>query len=408
MTSHFTRAVAAVRVERAVHRSVVMRTRKLTTIAFVLGACTDAQSRGAPTQVTHVTVVPRQAQPFLETRAMPHLSVRKPAFASEGNASLVTDGGYRSPNAWSFDPSHCSSSSPCWAAVKIGSGPKTILVDWSYQDGVGDFDTRAWGGTTLKDYSLLVSADSTNGADGTWTTAVSVSANTLIQRSHLISFAGQSWVKIAITSATANEMDELDVWDASAEHQDTYFFHGDSITHRCANLRGTAPNLHEQPSFQADVQRAHPSSYPLQVGAGISSQSAREATSEIGTYLVLFRPVKYWFLTMGTNDLCGGAARYSAGAQTWIDSVKAASAVPILVHPMWANDNADFCSQNGPSFNAAIDALVAKNGLVRAVPLYEATVGHREYFDGGDVHPNAAGCAVWNQTFADAVSAFHR
>jgi lysophospholipase L1-like esterase len=117
--------------------------------------------------------------------------------------------------------------------------------------------------------------------------------------------------------------------------------------------------------------------------------------------------VKYWFLTMGTNDLCGGAAAFSANAQTWINAVKAAGATPILVHPIWGNNSTAYCSQNGPSFNTAVDALVNSNGLLPAVRLYEATVGHPEYFDPGDVHPNSTGCAVWNKTFADAVSSFY-
>lgn len=351
-----------------------------------------------------------------QTNGMPHLSLGEPAFASEGDASLLTDGAYRSPNAWTFDPSHCSPGTPCWAAVKVGVGPARVLVDWSFEDGQGDFDTQAYGGQTITDYEFFVSADSTNGADGTWTAAndvltnhpATVGANTLIHRTQLISFAGDSWVKMAITASTANELDELDVWDASSSDADSFFFHGDSITHRCANLRGNEERWGEQPSFQADVHAAHPDQYPLQVGGGIAGQHASDAVSEIGTYLTLFRPVKHWFLTMGTNDLCGGADAYAAQVQAWVDAVKGAGAVPILVHPIWGDDNASYCSDNGPSFNAAVDALVAANGLPPAVPLYEATVGHPEYYDPGDVHPNPTGCAVWNQTFAAAVSSFYR
>jgi acyl-CoA thioesterase-1 len=347
--------------------------------------------------------------------SMPHVSVGKPAYASEGTASLLTDGAYRSPNAWTFTPSKCSTTTPCWGAVKVGSGYSRLFVDWSYQDGEGDFDTTVWGGQTLTAYSILVSADSTNGSDGTWTTAtdaltsapVAVTGNTLIQRSHLIQFSGYSWVKLAIASATANEVDELDLWDASTTAGDSYFFHGDSITHRCANMRGTNVNWGEQPSFQADVQAAHAGHYPLQVGGGIISEGSADAAGEIANYLKLFQPVRYWFFTMGTNDLCSGASYFSGYAQKWIDAVKAAGAVPILVHPIWGNNDSSYCYQNGPSFNAAVDSLVSANGLMPAVPLYEATVGHSEYFDSGDVHPNATGCAVWNQTFANAVSGFY-
>jgi hypothetical protein len=106
---------------------------------------------------------------------------------------------------------------------------------------------------------------------------------------------------------------------------------------------------------------------------------------------------------MGTNDLCAGSAAYATSAQAWINTVEAAGAVPILVHPIWGNNVASYCSQNGPSFNAAIDALVVANGLMPAVPLYEATVGHPEYFGQGDVHPSSTGCQVWRQVLATAV-----
>lgn len=351
-----------------------------------------------------------------QTNGMPHVSFGKPAFASEGDATLLTDGVYRNPGAWTFDPSHCSPGAPCWAAVKVGPGPSRLLVDWSFEDGQGDFDTVAYGGQTISDYQFFVSSNSTNGADGTWVAATdaltnkpaAVGANTLIHRTELVSFAGYAWIKMAITAATANELDELDLWDASSTNGDSYFFHGDSITHRCANLRGNQDRWGEQPSFQADVHAAHPDHFPLQIGGGIGGYHASDAVAEIGGYLTLFRPVKHWFLTMGTNDLCAGADEYAAYAQTWIDAVKAAGAVPILVHPIWGNDNASYCSDNGPSFNAAVDALVNANGLPPAVPLYEATVGHPEYYDGSDVHPNPTGCAVWNQTFAAAVSSFYR
>lgn len=346
---------------------------------------------------------------------MPHVSVGKSAHASEGTASLLTDGAYRSPNAWKFTPSKCAPATPCWGAVRVGDGPSKLLVDWSYQDGQGGFDTRAWGGTTVRDYSILVSSDSTNGSDGAWSTAtdaltgtpVVVTGNTFIQRTHAITFTGSSWVKIAITSSSANELDELDLWDASSTSADSYFFHGDSITHRCANLRGTAAGYGNQPSFQASVHAAHAARFPLQVGAGIVADGAVAAASQIVTYLPLFKPVEYWFLAMGTNNLCGGAALFKSKAQVWINAVKAAGATPILVHPIWANGNSSYCSSNGPDFNAAVDELVESNGLLPAVRLYEATVGHPEYFDPGDVHPNDAGCHLWNQTFADAVSSFY-
>jgi acyl-CoA thioesterase-1 len=335
---------------------------------------------------------------------MPRISTGAPVFVSEGTGSLLVDGAYRSPNAWTFVTSHCTVGTPCWGAVHVGPGPTQVIVDWSYEDGNGVFDIRAFGGETVANYTLQVSSDSTNGADGTWTTTTTVSGNPYMNRAHLVPFTGMSWVKISITSTTANEIDELDIWDASAG-VDGYFFHGDSITTRCANLRGTLAPYEEQPSFQADVLTGK-GAYPLQVGGGIVGQGASDASSEIAGYLTAFPAIPRWFFTMGANDLCS-TGTYSTPAQAWITAIKNAGATPILVHTMWANNVSSFCSANGPTLNTIIDNLISSNGLLPAVPLYEATVGHPEYFDSGDVHPNSAGCLVWNQTFATYAARFY-
>jgi lysophospholipase L1-like esterase len=359
------------------------------------GCAPAAGSPGAPTRTSGAAPAAR-------------LGVGKPAFASAGDASRLVDGAFRGPNAWKL--ASCSATAPCWAAVRVGAGPSKLLVDWSFQDGDGAFSTTAYGGTTVQAYSLEVSADSTNGADGTWAPAldafthqpVAVAGNTFIQRSHVVEFANMAWVKMKITASTATSIDELELWDASDGTDDTWFFHGDSITQRCANVRGTLPGYGQQPSFQAEVRAASPSRWPLQVGGGIVSQGAIDAVRDVGAYLAAFPHVKHWFLVMGTNDLCHGAEAYSERAQRWIDAVKAAGREPILVHPIWGNDVKEYCSASGPAFVAAVDALVKKNRLRPAVPLYEATVGRKDLFSEGDVHPNEGGCRVWRKTFAAA------
>src|SRR5208283_2858034 len=92
-----------------------------------------------------------------------------------------------------------------------------------YEGGSAEFTILTYGGDTVQDYSLQVSSDSTNGSDGTWTTAtdaltgipVAIGGNYYTHRSHVIDFGGDAWIKIAITSSTASYMDELDLWDAS-------------------------------------------------------------------------------------------------------------------------------------------------------------------------------------------------
>lgn len=371
-----------------------------------LDAGSEPDATPSPTQPeTPTTPTTPTSPPASESLRMARISPKKPAFASTGSAGLLVDGAYRSPNAWTFR-------APAWGAVHVGEGPSTLLVDWSFQDGEGGFDTKVWGGSTIGSYVLEVSADSTNGSNGSWQVAkdartgadVRVTGNTLIQRTHLVRFTGFGWIKLRIEASSAGSIDELDVWDASAGHAGTFFFHGDSITQRCGNMRGSAASYEQRPSFQSALESTHSGFYPLQVGGGIVGQSAADAVSAIPRYLAAFEPVRYWFLTMGTNDLCAGATTYATRAQSWIDAVKAAGHVPILVHPIWGNDVTSYCSKNGPAFNAAVDALVQKNGLLPPVPLYEATVGRADYFGEDDVHPSPTGCHAWNETFARYVT----
>jgi hypothetical protein len=68
-------------------------------------------------------------------------------------------------------------------------------------------------------YRLQVSADSTNGQDGTWTTVVTVTANPYTYRQHLNPFTGMKWLKLTPDSNVT--IAELEVWDASNGVSDT-------------------------------------------------------------------------------------------------------------------------------------------------------------------------------------------
>jgi lysophospholipase L1-like esterase len=145
----------------------------------------------------------------------------------------------------------------------------------------------------------------------------------------------------------------------------------------------------------------------MMTNGGTVGVGANFANAHIESYLAMFPMSRHWFFNLGTNDLCYlSSTQFRAETQSWISKVKAAGRVPILAHPIWANNVSSYCSQNGPSFNSDIDTLVQSNQLLPPVPLYEGTVGHGEYFDPGDVHPNHAGCRAWNQIFATYVKTY--
>lgn len=339
---------------------------------------------------------------------MEHIGVGNPSYSNTGTASLVNDGKYGLPYYLSL--SNCSESSPCWAAVNVGTGPDEILVQFSYESG-----SYIVSNTSVHDYTMLVSSDSTNGSDGTWVPAtdvytdddVDVSGNTYTFRAHQIEFTGYSWVKLSITDTDANWIEEMEIWDADNGTQDSYFFHGDSITNRCAR-RPSDSGWNEAPSFQ-DLFSGD-DRFPIAINGGSVGQGASFAVNQIDGLLNAFPMVEYWFFLMGTNDFCyTSTSAFESYAETWYDAVTAAGKTPILVHPIWGNDVSGYCSDNGPSFNTAIDS--ALSGYASALPvveLYEAFYGHSEYFGSGDVHPTYStstnnGCNVWGEVFYDYV-----
>src|SRR5262249_43693101 len=114
------------------------------------------------------------------------VSLNKPVYCSQNNSGPggpggLVDGRYGDWAVWEL----ASSSLPGWCAIAVGRGAARVLVSW-----VSDytFDYISDQGLEPQDYTLAVSADSTNGADGTWRTIVTVQGNHARMREHLLPF----------------------------------------------------------------------------------------------------------------------------------------------------------------------------------------------------------------------------
>lgn len=326
---------------------------------------------------------------------MPKIGIGRPAFSNKGTASLINDGSYNSPYAWSM--SGCSVATPCWVAVKVVDAPSAdlnrIVLQFAYESGSGVFSSSA----SVHNYAFSVSSDSTNGSDGTWVSAtdfltsqvVAVTGNQYVARAHDIAFGGYNWLKLSVTSTGASTIDEIDMWNATNGISDTFFVHGDSITANCLR-RPTSEGWGEAPSMQ-DYFTGY---YPFVVNGGTVSQGAEFADETIQAHLTAFPMVKYWIFNMGTNDLCyTSPTNFGAYVSSWVTKVKAAGRIPLVTHPIWGNDTSSYCSNNGPSFNTAVNAVIANNpGMLPAIQLYELTLGHSNYFASGDVHMTYSDC----------------
>ncbi len=99
----------------------------------------------------------------------PLLSRGKRVVTSSGDGDALVDGAYRTGAKWGGGEP--SPSRPAWASIELGRGPSRLLLSWT-SSGNHDYWDQFYGAPV--DYRIEVSADSTDGRDGTWQTVVDV------------------------------------------------------------------------------------------------------------------------------------------------------------------------------------------------------------------------------------------
>jgi lysophospholipase L1-like esterase len=354
----------------------------------------------------------------LITHPNPIISRTAQVFSSPaGAAGTINDGTYHN-GGWRI----LAASLPGWVAFKLTAGPTRILLSWddggtyNYQDPT---TVTVYGLPAA--YRIEVSADSTNGSDGTWMPRVTVgdastSPNQVRTRAHALDFAGMTWVKMTITAAPANEssngvqLGEIDIHDISATGSglpdDTWFFMGDSIT-AFAYDRAAA----HQPSFARAVNTASPTFYPAMINGGIGGELSRDGLARLAHVLELNPDFRFFALGYGTNDAANGqlpTATFRTNLQSMIDMLMGAGRIPILARIPYAGDGSHGMI---PAYNTVIDELVQTNQLPIGPDLYTHFMQNPGEFTcppcgGGrttdNLHPNDVGLAAMNTLWATA------
>jgi acyl-CoA thioesterase-1 len=342
-------------------------------------------------------------------RPNPIISRNKTTFSSPAGGAAVVDGVYHN-GGWSIVGP--TTQAPGWVAIRIGAGPTRVLVSWD------DGATYNYRTVTTElvygmpaAYHIDVSANSTNGSDGTWTTAVTVANNTVRTRAHSVEFSGQSWVKMVITGTSANlsgyrvQIGEIDVHDLSAVAvgipDDTWFFMGDSIT-AFSYDRAAA----HQPAFATLINGASPAFFPAMINGGVGSETTINALARVDDALTLNSDYRIFALSYGTNDSTGtvSAAAFRTNLQMIIDRVKAAGRTPILARIPFANDGGHAAI---PAYNTVIDDLTRTNQLRPGPDLYTWFQTHTNQFMPDNLHPNDAGQLAINQLWATAMRSLY-
>lgn len=351
--------------------------------------------------VTSTGFITQEQMPISWLELMPHISLGKPIYGTGADLADLIDNGYGySDEAWAV------TGGSSWAALNLGAGPKKILIALSNDNASGSWITNAF-----EAYRLQVSNDSTNGADGTWTTVVTVTGNNRQCREHLLDFRGYSWVKLLIDTASQGQIDEFDVWDATLGTPDTFAFLGDSITDGAVR-RYEYFGGGMQPSFQRQVATRQPGHYPALFDLGAIGQGAEFWEDNIDTALSQYPDVRYWCITLGTNDgpsMPGGLAAWVASMEYVIDAILAAGKIPVLARapytgsaiygggPAYEGNNLKYLNDNG------VDALVATYGLRTGPDLYQLFWDERTTYNvTADPHPNETGYKGWIQAWTDS------
>jgi len=329
--------------------------------------------------------------------ASPRISKGKPVATSGGDAGMVVDGSFSGWNGWSV-------SNGSWIAIDLGTGPSKIFFAWNnpaytWSDVVAD-PNRSDCKQTLSypiDYTISVSANSTDGSDGTWTIKTTVTGNNVSVRGHLIDFTGARWVRMNITTG-GGKLDEIEVFDASNGFEDGWFFAGTSISANAYKSSMTSDN------FPVLINRQHASYYPAMLRGGIPCITSSDFARDISMYLEAAGNCRYWAIEMGTNDAWGGsdanAAVFKSNLQKVIDSCKAHGIEPVIARVLATNST----WQPNAKFLEAVDALTEDNELIAGPDFYQAALDDPQMLGGDGVHPSDHGAEVMHKLWAEKMN----
>ena len=306
------------------------------------------------------------------------VSGRLPAYTGTAMTDYLTDGyltNWKSSNAKEI-------------ALNVGEGPTKLRINWeSYGDCAWATNfTSGCGhtGVALSNFKILTSANSTDGTDGDWEEAATITNNPVMARGVDIDFTGKSWFKF-VSNGDVGQILEIEAFDMSNGGTDTWFFMGTSISQM---------GIKQQDTDSTTAQLIHarfPEYTPAMLRGGIGCINSTEVVEHLKEYLEYAGNVKFWAIEMGTNDAWGGGdwnlATYKKNMQTIIDSAKAHGITPVISQII-ATDEAKAGWQVNPKFLEAIDKLTEDNNLPKGPDFYSYFKEHPELLASDGVHPN--------------------
>jgi lysophospholipase L1-like esterase len=281
-------------------------------------------------------------------------------------------------------------------AIRIGRGPRRVLLSWTSSH---NHDYRDLFHGAPVDYRIETSADSTDGADGSWRTAVAIRGNPVRSRAHAVDFADQRWIRLVVTALAADRnrwglfLDEVDVHDLSLGGDDVWVFLGDSIG---AGVFDRAPT--HRPSVADRISSAHPGYEPAMIDAGFCRARTGEVLARIDEVLAWNPEARVFAITIGAND--PDAETFRRDLDALIARLQTAGKIAIVSHlPFQTKYGEDLVAPK----NRAVDSVAKARGLLPGPDLYTWFRAHPDRLADG-LHPDAEGSIEMSRLWADAVA----
>ena len=327
--------------------------------------------------------------PPARLRPNPLISLGAWTTGSRPDTGRLVDGRFRGSSWGGGLPSPAR---PAWAAIRLQRPYQRLLLTWTSSHN-HDYFEQFYGAP--RDYRIETSADSTDGEDGHWSTAVEVKENPARSRAHAVPFEGQRWVRLSVTRLPekVNEwglfLDEIELFDLSAGGDDIWVFLGDSIA---AGVFDRADE--RRPSFADSVAVLHPGFTPQMINAGLPRLRSWEAIDRVDEVLALNPQATVVAITLGSND--GDLDKLRVALGGIVDKIQAAGKIPLLSRiPFQTKYDQDYVAVK----NQVIDQLIRERGLLPGPDLYGWFKARPDRLHDG-LHPDGPGSVDMSREFA--------
>jgi acyl-CoA thioesterase-1 len=333
----------------------------------------------------------------------PHASAHPQSFLvanpliSRGRAVLAADGSARKPDTGRrFSPALqvvATESAAGWLAIQVQPGPKSVLLGWAAPSGpYMDLSRDA-----PASYRIESSADSSDGADGSWRLEQEIDGNPVRRRAHRLEFDGRSWVRLVLPGGSEARFESLEVHDASDGTDDSWLCLGTG-----AALSPFAPTSPEDPgSFAELVYARYPTYTPAVLDAGLASETSAAGLARLDSLLQLNPDFHGVVLGYGLEDSHQGvsAQQFRSNLLALVERLLALDKLPVLAKlvPSPASGNASI-----EAYNRVITDLTSVHRLLPGPDLESWLREHPAHLD-EEGEPNTAGRAAIGQLWLEAL-----